>query len=544
MPSVRATLLSFGLIAMGFAAGAYSHKAGLLRIRPIVGWAQRTLSLGKNSGPAPRESVAAQSVRDLPSGVKSTSVDTALLPLKQHVVRLSEQVEFPKGAGGLAIVGRSIVVVDRLGGLHAWADNTLKKLPFPALPNNLEAFLAQGGTPLTSGNFRVHDVEFVATPPSLVVAHENYDVSAGRPRLTVSKIPINPATLEPNGAWSIIFQADPLDIRKLGVYPGLAAGGRLQFQAPGTIYLTIGDYNQDGVMHQVPRVAQDPARSFGKIVAIDLATGENRQISRGHRNPQGLVIDQSGAILATEHGPAGGDELNVIVPGSNYGWPSVTLGVDYGAYTWPLSEKTGEHPGFSPPIYAWLPSIGVCNLIQLKGFSPRWDGDILVASLKARSLFRLRLKDLRVLYAEPIWIGERIRDLAQLENGNIVLWTDDAQLIFLSVDQEKLSANKRDLDISLPPVMAMCMGCHHFGPTNPSHPAPSFTGLIGRPIASDTFARYSPGLKSKTGVWTQESLRNFIADPTAFASGSSMPKPELRPQDLDAILSVLTAPER
>ena len=95
------------------------------------------------------------------------------------------------------------------------------------------------------------------------------------------------------------------------------------------------------------------------------------------------------------------------------------------------------------PVFAWLPSIGSSNLIEVTGFDSRWDGDLLVASLKATSLFRLRLEGTRVLYSEPIWIGQRIRDIAELRNGSIVLWTDDAQLLFISVDRERLDRNVR-----------------------------------------------------------------------------------------------------
>src|SRR5262249_31167125 len=131
-------------------------------------------------------------------------------------------------------------------------------------------------------------------------------------------------------------------------------------------------------------------------------------------------------LFSTEHGARGGDELNVIAEGSNYGWPNVTLGTGYDSYNWEVGRSlVGTHAEYTAPLFAWVPSIAVLQLIEVNNCHPRWDGDLLVGSLKASSLYRLRLEAGRVLYSEPIWIGQKIRDIAQTINGIIVLWTDD-----------------------------------------------------------------------------------------------------------------------
>ena len=244
-------------------------------------------------------------------------------------------------------------------------------------------------------------------------------------------------------------------------------------------------------------------------------------------------------MFSTEHGPAGGDELNRIVEGANYGWPNVSLGTDCGVYDWPNAKLAGRHDGYAVPTFAWIPSIGASNVIQLNNFHANWDGDLLVASLKASSLFRLRLDGQRVVYSEAIWIGSRIRDLAQLKTGTIVLWTDDAQLLFIEVDQTKLRQNRRGLGYFGQTELAVCMACHHFDVTGPTHLAPSFSNLVGREVASDSFARYSPALKTKGGVWTTQRLKEFIANPDAFAPGSTMPKLGLSEQDIGTIVALL-----
>ena len=154
------------------------------------------------------------------------------------------------------------------------------------------------------------------------------------------------------------------------------------------------------------------------------------------------------------------------------------------------------------------------------------------------SLFRLRLEGSRILYSEPIFIGQRIRDIAQLKNGTIVLWTDDTQLQFISVDLDKLATNKRYPETVGDTVVYECMYCHHFGPTNVSDFAPSLSNVFGRKIASDTF-RYSAALRNKEGVWTEKSLSEFLSDPQKFASGTSMkPSINLSQEDINEIIKI------
>src|SRR5262249_39868692 len=196
--------------------------------------------------------------------------------------------------------------------------------------------------------------------------------------------------------------------------------------------------------------------------------------------------------------------LNVITEGSNYGWPDVTLGTDYTSYEWDVgSSLVGSHTGYAAPLFAWIPSIAVSQLIQVDNFHSRWNGDLLVGSLKASSLYRLRLETDRVVYSEPIWIGQRIRDIVQTAEGVIVLWTDDTQLLFITVDKDQLATKRRVPDVVSDAVVdAHCLACHHFGPTSPEDRAPTLSNLLNRPIASDSF-RYSVGLRAKQGTWTK-----------------------------------------
>jgi cytochrome c2 len=261
-------------------------------------------------------------------------------------------------------------------------------------------------------------------------------------------------------------------------------------------------------------------------------------VSIGHRNPQGLIVAKDGRTFETEHGPAGGDELNLIVQGADYGWPYVSFGTTYETFD-SGREKVGRHDSYRVPLFAWLPTAAVSGLIQIKGFHERWDGDLLVGSLKGLSLFRIRLDGDRVLYAEPIFIGQRIRSIVQLSSGTIMLWTDDSQLLSM-VPQRKdlLRPDLRGTAVLSMKLHGACMYCHHLGATSPADVAPTLSGLFKRQIASDNY-RYTPALRDKKGPWTEASLREFLLDPATYAGGTSMPRPFVQPEDIDEIVRVL-----
>jgi hypothetical protein len=321
-------------------------------------------------------------------------------------------------------------------------DGAARALSLPAIENHADDYARYARKPMQVGGFsvnagfRVHDVECAKTPAGirLYVSYERYLTELQTTALVVSTLLLDDQ-LRQLGVWSDVYQGPPLVSEW---YSGAGGGGRMLVRGDD-LYLTVGDYNQDTVfMHSKPE-AQNPDTDFGKILKIDLRTGAKTRVSMGHRNPQGLTIAASGSMYSTEHGPQGGDELNLIVAGKNYGWPVTTFGSHYGTYTWPYSgpEVRAE---FEKPVFAWVPSIGVSNLIEIANFHPAWDGDLLVASLRAQSLFRLRRDgEARVVYSEPVRIGERLRDMAVMADGTLVLWTDDAKLIFISVDRAKLA---------------------------------------------------------------------------------------------------------
>ena len=225
------------------------------------------------------------------------------------------------------------------------------------------------------------------------------------------------------------------------------------------------------------------------------------------------MTDRDGRIWETEHGPQGGDELNLLTYAGNYGWPLATYGTEYGAEYWPLAATAHDHGSFVEPAYAFMPSIAISNLIEIGGKAfPRWTGDLLVSSLNGRSLWRTRRHGDHVIYSEKIPIGRRIRDLTQDVDGNLVLWTDEGDLVTVTPPLGPQT-----------PAMAyqQCKGCHE-ETLNGTVAGPNLRGVFGRKVAGGKDFNYSPALRHVNGPWTAEQLDAFLREPKAFVPGTTM----------------------
>jgi glucose/arabinose dehydrogenase len=199
-------------------------------------------------------------------------------------------------------------------------------------------------------------------------------------------------------------------------------GGRLAFLRDGTLLLTTGEgaeYRED---------AQRLASTLGKIVRINAdgsIPADNPFVGRsdadpavwsyGHRNPQGLHVDPvTGTVWSAEHGPRGGDEINRIVKGANYGWPIATHGLDY---TGGRISPFETYPGVTEPLLWWTPSIGVGGVTVYRGaLFPEWDGDLLAGAMGHQHLQRIELEDGKVVARHRL-LEERKARFRQLAIG-------------------------------------------------------------------------------------------------------------------------------
>lgn len=216
-------------------------------------------------------------------------------------------------------------------------------------------------------------------------------------------------------------------------------GGKMLFLTDGTLLLTTGEgfeYRED---------AQDPRNEMGKILRINddgsvpddnpfTEEGSRRVWTYGHRNPQGLVQDSaSQTVYMHEHGPRGGDEINVVTAGNNYGWPAVSFGVDYsGAYVSPFTEAEG----ISPPLLHWVPSIAPSGMALYTGTDfPQWQGDLFIGALVDREVRRVDLEAGVVAGQESLFkeLEARIRDVRMGADGFLYILTDGSDGSLLRV---------------------------------------------------------------------------------------------------------------
>ena len=213
-------------------------------------------------------------------------------------------------------------------------------------------------------------------------------------------------------------------------------GSRIAFDKEGYLYFSIGER---GAKFENP---QDITRDGGKVYRLYddgrvpednpfyNESGAKKAIySFGHRNPQGMIVHpKTGAVWVNEHGPKGGDEINIVKKGANFGWPEITYGINYDGSI--LSEETAK-PGMEQPLYYWVPSIAPSGFAFISNSKyPAWEGDFLVGSLKFGYLEKLTIKNSKVTKREKVIDGlGRVRNVVLGPDGIIYAGIDGKGIV-------------------------------------------------------------------------------------------------------------------
>jgi glucose/arabinose dehydrogenase len=248
-----------------------------------------------------------------------------------------------------------------------------------------------------------------------------------------------------DGGWSTELMRARLDGQRLTqpqllfrlepkTTTGLHFGGRIVFDRQGYVYLTLGDRGERERAQRLDDHAGSVIRLHddGRVPAdnpfVKRAGAKPEKFTLGNRNMQGAALHpRTGELWTHEHGPQGGDEINVIRAGRNYGWPVITYGVNYG-----LGTKIGEgthKPGMEQPLYKWVPSIAPSGMAFYEGDKfAGWRGNLLVGALKDEMLVRLELDGEKVVKEERLIKGAigRIRDVRVGPDGYVYLLTDES----------------------------------------------------------------------------------------------------------------------
>lgn len=207
------------------------------------------------------------------------------------------------------------------------------------------------------------------------------------------------------------------------------AAGRLAVIDNKTTYLTVGDLGYSKIGNK--RVRGD----LGSVFKVTASKVE--KISTGHRNQQGIELIGNDLYIS-EHGPRGGDELNLIKQGADYGWPTVTFGQAYSAGDYVRPSKPGSHDGFELPLYNWVPSVAPTELVQLPatGKWGAWSSQLVMATLREQALIFIQLSNKnKVGQVASVDVGDRIRDLELLPDGRLAATTDSGNLLLISGGQ-------------------------------------------------------------------------------------------------------------
>jgi aldose sugar dehydrogenase len=237
----------------------------------------------------------------------------------------------------------------------------------------------------------------------------------------------------------IIFRSSPATPQHNDLSAATKTGGRIAVDKDGTLFVTIGDRDSAGPAPW--DVAQKLDNDMGKVIHITAdgkpapgnpytnTPGALPEIwAYGQRSQEGLAFDPAtGKLWETEHGPRGGDELNLIEKGKNYGWPLITHGIDYGGQ--PVGTGKTAQEGMQQPVYYWDPVIAPSGLAFYQGdLFPQWKGSVFVGGLAGMLLDRLQMADEKVIAEEPLLsdLHRRIRDVRVGDDGAVYVLTDTA----------------------------------------------------------------------------------------------------------------------
>jgi glucose/arabinose dehydrogenase len=342
-------------------------------------------------------------------------INTQVIKTQKHDLRIVKIVSGLEHPWGLAFLpdGR-IIVTERPGRLRMIRDGHLEEEPVSGLP----AITASGQGGLLD----------VALHPDFIKNRLIYFSYSGPGKggigTEVARGKLSGNHLE---NLEVIFRMAPKSNTSRHF------GSRLVFDQEGYLYITLGDRGKKARAQRPGDHAGSVIRLHddGRVPADNPFVGQKEwrpeKYTSGHRNMQGATIHpETGSVWTHEHGPQGGDEINVIRPGMNYGWPVITYGVNYGTGT-KIGEGTRK-PGMAQPLYYWVPSIAPSGMTFYTGDKfKRWRGNLFVGALKDQMLVRLTLEGERVVSEERLLINKlgRIRDVSQGPDGFLYLLTDE-----------------------------------------------------------------------------------------------------------------------
>ncbi len=346
--------------------------------------------------------------------VSATAVSEQIFSSDKAEFRLETVAENLAHPWSLAFLpDGSMLVTEREGRLRTIRDGALVDEPVSGLPELVVS--GQGGLldVILHPDFEDNHTLFLSYAHK--ISREGMTTRVARAKLDGNRL----------SDVDVIFEALPRGTT------GRHFAGRMEFDRDGNLYVAVGDRGEmnraqatDDDAGGVHRLTPDGEPAPGNPFTDD-ATVNDTFFTYGNRNIQGMTIHpETGEIWSHEHGPRGGDEINIIRAGNNYGWPDVTYGIDYSGV--PITDKTTME-GVTDPLHYWDPSIAPSGMAFYTGdLFPEWQGDLFVGALKMQKLVRLSIENEEVKEEEDLLedLGERIRDVRMGPDGALWLLTD------------------------------------------------------------------------------------------------------------------------
>lgn len=359
--------------------------------------------------------------------LSSSLVETHFFNVDTDEFKISNDI---RGSGGALLVDGEYLEVGTADGRFIGIDLKTEEIENAILPalNMGSDSMPQSKTITYQETLpRLHDLVLFAGIH--YATFDRYVPSEDRVRFVVARI------RRGEKEWEDLYVSPPLPTALFT----LGSGGAIAVDNFGeSLYFSVGDFSLDR-LNGLPSdyAPQSENLPWGHILKMNLTTFRTVLFSKGHRNPVGLTFLDNGKLLSSEMGPRGGDELNFISQGMNYGWPFASYGTYYGnfnRYSVPQDWKTGFVS--VEPVYIFLPSVAPSSLFQSQTFDESWSGNIVMGSLKGESIFNIKINGENVFYSEQIPLGKRIRDLA--ESGNVIFCLTDAGTVIRIVKSKNI----------------------------------------------------------------------------------------------------------
>lgn len=353
----------------------------------------------------------------------STAAELPQINLKiQSIDTATAQVQGSNGERGAALArladGRLLLGGGATGLTLFLYDLTTQK----------QATIGRAGTSaerINDSRFAITDIAVLSQTPDsaqLLISYPRYNSARECVTVVVHSYQANFATKPSLKRGKLWFQSNPC----VPISAVQHAAGRMEVIDSKSAYLTIGDLGY-------PQIGDKTKRgNLGSVMKISAT--KTTQVSSGHRNAQGILLIGKD-LYTSEHGPRGGDELNLVQQGIDYGWPTVTYGERYslGDYVKPTNPES--HNGFRKPLTYWVPSVAPTELIQLPAESTwgQWSSSIVMGTLREESLIFIQMNNKRVVgQMQTVNVNERIRDLDVTKDGSIIATTDSGKLLIIN----------------------------------------------------------------------------------------------------------------